>query len=241
MSTKPRTRTRDALLVTSLGVAGAFLLQPIAAAHVSVTPDTAEPGERAAVAFRVPNERDDSSTVRLEVVFPADQPLASVSPLAVPGWKITVNTEPLDSPIDNGYGGTVSEVVRSIVWEGGRIPPDQYQEFPVRLGPLPEQNSTLVFKSLQTYSDGEVVRWIEVEEPGAPEPDRPAPSLTVAAPEPAPTPAAESEQDNDAPALVLGGAGLAAGLAALAGVVFGRRKPVGAPAEQSPRKETARL
>ncbi|EHR53602.1 hypothetical protein SacmaDRAFT_5486 [Saccharomonospora marina XMU15] len=238
MSLNRRFGTRGALLVAALGVAGAFLSQPGAAAHVSVTPDTAQPGERATVAFRVPNERDDSSTVRLEVVFPADRPLASVSPQSVPGWKITVNSERLDSPISNGHGGTVSEAVRSIVWEGGQIPPHQYQEFPVRLGPLPEQGSTLVFKSLQTYSDGEVVRWIDLEEPGAPEPDRPAPSLTVANPQPA---HAAEESDADATALVLGGAGLATGLAALAGVVFGRRKPNDVPREKSRHEEPARL
>jgi periplasmic copper chaperone A len=33
----------------------------------------------------------------------------------------------------------------------------------------------IVFKALQTYSDGDVVRWIEEPVAGEPEPDHPAP------------------------------------------------------------------
>jgi hypothetical protein len=85
----------------------------------------------------------------------------------------------------------------------------------------------LVFPSLQTYSNGEVVRWI-----GPADSDTPAPIVAVTAPaeeEAGGTPAAEeeaapaasgSDEDDDSGlatvALILGIAGLAAGLAALA-------------------------
>ena len=50
------------------------------------------------------------------------------------------------------------------------------------MGPLPETKE-IVFKALQTYSDGDVVRWIEVTPAGGQEPEHPAPvvSLTKAA------------------------------------------------------------
>lgn len=38
----------------------------------------------------------------------------------------------------------------------------------------------MTFKALQTYSDGEVVRWIETSEPGQAEPAKPAPVLHLA-------------------------------------------------------------
>ena len=67
-----------------------------------------------------------------------------------------------------------------ITWSGGSIAPGTFQRFPVSLGPLPE-TASLEFKSVQTYSDGEVVRWIETVTPGGDEPERPAPTLTLVA------------------------------------------------------------
>jgi hypothetical protein len=37
----------------------------------------------------------------------------------------------------------------------------------------------MVFKTLQHYSDGEVVRWIQEPQPNAAEPERPAPVLKL--------------------------------------------------------------
>jgi periplasmic copper chaperone A len=49
----------------------------------------------------------------------------------------------------------------------------------VSVGPLPSDVDSLVFKALQTYDNGEVVRWIEEETPGGAEPERPAPVLKL--------------------------------------------------------------
>ena len=48
-------------------------------AHVTVNPKEAAQGGYAKLAFRVPNERDNASTTKLEVNLPADHPFASVS------------------------------------------------------------------------------------------------------------------------------------------------------------------
>lgn len=56
------------------GAAAVFLAAPGAFAHVSVNPGTAEPGGFTKAAFRVPNERDGDSTVRVEIAFPAEHP-----------------------------------------------------------------------------------------------------------------------------------------------------------------------
>jgi hypothetical protein len=75
----------------------------------------------------------------------------------------------------------------------------------------------VVFKTLQTYSDGSVGRWIE-EPPanGSPEPDQPAPALKLAAASASPSAAAPSnpgptasQDNNNSTALGLGIAGLA--------------------------------
>ncbi|NED89124.1 DUF1775 domain-containing protein, partial [Streptomyces sp. SID11233] len=53
--------------------------------------------------------------------------------------------------------------------------------FPLSLGPLPEDADQLVFKALQTYSNKEVVRWIEEPKSDGSEPDDPAPVLVLSA------------------------------------------------------------
>ena len=203
------------------GIVAATLLagSPVALAHVSVAPGSVEPGQRATVLFRVPNERDDAATVRLEVVFPTSQPIVAATPSVLPGWSVTVAKE---------------DTVSSVVWTGGQVQPGTYQEFPVSIM-VPDEPGTLTFKALQTYSTGEVVRWIDAAEEGQPEPEHPAPTITVASP---PTPALAST--SDAVARVLGGAGLAAGLAAAWLAVRGRQRR-STPAPTVPNREKARL
>ncbi|MCD0482305.1 YcnI family protein [Streptacidiphilus sp. ASG 303] len=152
-----------------------------ASAHVSVNPDEAVQGSYTKVAFRVPNERDDSSTTRVEVDLPKDHPVASVSVRPLPGWTAAVEKSTLDKPLTSD-DGQITEAVTKITWtadKGARIGPGQFQEFDVSLGPLPADTASMVFKALQTYADGQVVRWIDVAEEGKPEPEHPAPTLAL--------------------------------------------------------------
>lgn len=171
---------RNARVVAALAVVGAVLLAPASAsAHVTVNPGEAEKGGFAKLSFRVPNERDDAGTVKLEVTFPAEAPFAFFNVRAVPGWRSNVERTTLAQPLEV-FGQTVNEVVGKVTWEGGTIPPGGFEEFDVSVGPLPEDADELVFKALQTYSSGEVVRWIELREPGATEdPEHPAPVLAL--------------------------------------------------------------
>jgi len=231
-----RRRLRAAVF---LGVAGSLLASPFAWAHVTISPDTGTTDGYVREAFAVPNERDDATTTQVQVFFPTDHPLASVSVEPVPGWTATVQKITLKTPIRSD-DGEVTEAVSSITWTGGHIDADQFQEFPVSLGPLPSAGTQLVFKALQTYSDGQVVRWIDVTQPGQPEPDHPAPTLSVeAAPAAAAAPAPTTASSGDPVATVLGGAGLVAGLAALGWTAL-RRRPTTPPAAQdSPKREKA--
>ncbi|MEG8276216.1 YcnI family copper-binding membrane protein [Streptomyces sp. AHA2] len=173
--------SRIAAAGAAAGVAVLALSAP-AFAHVTVQPEgTAAKGGYAVVDFKVPNERDDASTTKLEVNFPTDHPLASVMPQPVPGWKVQVTKSKLDKPLDE----KISEAVSKVTWtaEGKGIEPGYFQKFPVSLGQLPEDTDTLAFKALQTYSNKEVVRWIEVPQEGKEEPDNPAPVLELSAAE----------------------------------------------------------
>ena len=197
-----RVATRAALLVLGATLVGLFGLAGPAAAHVSVNPREAVQGGYARVAFRVPTESDTLATTKVEVVLPVDAPVASVSTMPVPGWTVTVERRKLETPVDV-HGSPVSEVVAKLTWTASGdagIKPGQFQEFPVSLGPLPAVDS-MVFKALQTYSDGTIVRWIEAPVSGGEEPEKPAPVLRL-------TPAGAVASAS--PTLVAGAAGGAA-------------------------------
>lgn len=154
-----------------LGVAGP------AGAHVSVNPSEASKGGRQKVAFRIPSETEGVATVRVEIIIPSDPPIQSVRPRMVPGWRVTTEKTALPQPI-NANGRQITEVVSRVVWEGGRVEGGQFEEFELTLGPLPETDK-VVFKAIQTMSNGEVANWTDEAVEGGPEPDRPAPVLTL--------------------------------------------------------------
>lgn len=191
------------------------LLAAPALAHVTVNPKTAAPGAWSTFAFQVPNERDNADTTELEVFFPTDHPIPSVSVEPVPGWTIHIQKQKLATPIRTD-DGTVTEAVSAVTWSGGHIAPGQFQSFDVEMGPLPTGVRTLYFKAIQTYSDGTVVRWIDLPSAGGGEPAHPAPALTLSAATASPAAATPAKSASTAPALAVGVAGLVFGLAGLA-------------------------
>lgn len=170
-------------VATGVAASSVLLLSGTAFAHVSVQPEgEAAKGGYATVNFKVPNERDNASTVKLEVTVPIDHPLSSVMPQPVPGWKVEVTKSKLAKPLEV-HGKQITEAVSKVTWtaDGSKIAPGQFQQFPVSLGRLPEDTDQLVFKALQTYDNKEVVRWIEETKEGAEEPESPAPVLKLSA------------------------------------------------------------
>ncbi|MFD9880525.1 YcnI family protein [Streptomyces alboflavus] len=171
-------------VVAGTAASAVLLLSAVPAfAHVSVSPEgVAAKGGYATVNFKVPNERDDASTTKLEITFPADQPLASVMTQPVPGWKAKVTKTKLKKPIEI-HGEKIDEAVSKVTWtaDGKGVEPGTFQKFPLSLGQLPEDADQMVFKALQTYSNKEVVRWIEPQQKGQEEPEFPAPALALSA------------------------------------------------------------
>ncbi|MEV7387234.1 MULTISPECIES: YcnI family protein [unclassified Streptomyces] len=241
-------------IAAAAAVAGTAVLavSSPAFAHVSVQPEgTAAKGGYAVIDFKVPNERDDASTTKVEVNFPADHPLASVMPQPMAGWKIEVTKSKLAKPLEM-HGEKIAEAVTKVTWtasDGKGIEPGYFQKFPLSVGALPENTDDMVFKAIQTYSNKEVVRWIEVQQDGQDEPENPAPVLTLSAATDdhhgsttaedtaAKTETTASSDDSgssggsDTTARVLAVAGIAVGAAGVAyGVLAGRRRSTGSEA-----------
>ena len=167
-------RTRKLAAATAV----AILAVPAAAqAHVTMQPTAAPAGAFTVLDVRVPTERDNASTAKVDVQFPAG--FASVSYQAVPGWRVRVVKKKLATPVRTD-DGPITEGVSRMVWtrtnRSGGIKAGQFQDFPISVQVPGKAGDKLTFKALQTYSDGQVVRWI-----GAPGSDDPAPQVAVIA------------------------------------------------------------
>jgi hypothetical protein len=179
------------------------------------------------------------------VQFPADQPLASVSVKPVAGWTAKITKSKLDKPFE-AFGEQLTEAVSQITWTAeadAAVKPGEFQEFPVSVGPLPKAE-TMVFKALQTYSSGEIVRWIEERTQGAEEPEHPAPQIkllpaeaegddaataTAASPVAAQTDAGDDAMPVAIAALVASGLALFAAIGAFLAARRTARPPSGSP------------
>lgn len=204
---------------------GTLAFPAAAAAHVTLQPSEVPAGGFTRLDVRVPTERPDASTTKVEVQFPPGFTTVSTEP--VPGWTAKVARVKLAKPQVNDEGEKITDRVDTVTWTAGGqggIGPGQFQDFGLSLAVPDKAGSSLTFKAVQTYSSGEVVRWI-----GPPDSEEPAPQVKLTAAEGeggGTAPAAQQEPasggDDDGGsdtlsiiALIVGAAGLAAGIAAL--------------------------
>jgi uncharacterized protein YcnI len=212
MSSSHRRAVLRAATVLALAAGAAVSAATPALAHVTAQPPQAEQGGYTVINMRVPNESDTAGTVKLEITLPAEHPISGVRTTPVPGWTATMAKAPLATPIQR-HGRTITEVVRTVTWTaapGTRIGPGEFVEFPLSLGPLPEDTDRLVIPAVQTYDDGEVVAWNQTPVDGS-EPERPAPVVELS---PATGEVVETAAEGPAPDVTarwLGGAGLLLG------------------------------
>jgi periplasmic copper chaperone A len=230
-------------LAAALAAAGLVLLPATAGAHVTVHTDSTASGSFSALTFRVPNEADSASTVKFEVQLPQDTPFLYVSSKPIPGWTVKMTESPLREPVEL-EGTKITKAVRTVTWTASAaaaVKPGEYQEFSISAGPLPKPG-TIELPAVQTYSDGEVVKWNQPTPASGEEPEYPAPTFVISAAEPgsaeagdheaaaAPTTgeaAATPPDSTDPLARGLGIGGLVVGIAGLATAVVAVRRSSG--------------
>ncbi|MFC8513864.1 YcnI family protein [Streptomyces sp. NPDC057257] len=232
--TTARIALRRAGTVTALAAGGVLAAAGIASAHVTVHPESYAKGATDGVlTFRVPNEEDSASTTKVQVFLPTDHPVLGVLVSPQDGWTAKVTNTKLKTPVKTD-DGTITDAVSEITWTGGKIGAGQFEDFNVAFGQLPDDTDQLTFKTLQTYSDGKTVRWIEEAASGDEEPENPAPVLKLtangadgdsatttssAAPESSGASTSKAS-DSDSTARGLGIAGLIVGVLGLAAAGF---------------------
>lgn len=161
----------------TLVAAAAVVTAATAQAHVTLEQSEAPAGSFYKAVLRVGHGCGTSPTTAIRVRIPIG--VIQAKPMPKAGWELKTLVEPLDEPYDY-YGTTVTEDVREIVWSGGSLPNEFYDEFVFRVR-LPDQEGAVVsFPVIQQCAEGEH-RWIEIPEPGksADDYEEPAPQVTL--------------------------------------------------------------
>jgi len=166
---------------TAAGIAtiAAFVVSASAQAHISLHPNTIPAGAFATLDVRVPGEQEGAYVRKVDVLFPAG--FTGVNYENVPGWSTKVIESKLATPITKD-GETIDTEVSQIVWTWsgplGKVNNNQFVNFPLSLAiPAGAAGRALEFRTIQTYSNGQIVHWIDPSLTA----EHPAPRINVTA------------------------------------------------------------
>jgi uncharacterized protein YcnI len=148
----------------ALSLIAVGLIAPASAgAHISLHPNTIPAGAFATLDVRVPGEQEGAYVKKVDVLFP--QGFVGVDYENVPGWSTKIIETKLATPIKED-GETIDTDVSQIVWTWvgplGKVNNGQFINFPLSLAiPANASGKALEFRTVQTYSNGQVVHWID--------------------------------------------------------------------------------
>ena len=145
-------------------IALAMLAASPASAHVTLENRQATVGSYYKAVFTVPHGCAGSATIKIRVQIP--EGVIAVKPMPKAGWSVEAIKGKYSAEYDY-HGKKFSEGVKEVVWNGGKLPDDNYDEFVVSTfltGGL-KPNSTLYFPVVQECEQG-VSRWIDIPEEG---------------------------------------------------------------------------
>jgi uncharacterized protein YcnI len=149
--------------IVVLSVAGSLLASAAAEAHISLHPNTIPAGASATLQVRVPGEQEGAHVTKVDMLFPSG--FTSAVYENVPGWSVKVLTQKVSPPIQTDEG-PVSEEVSQVIWSWsgplGMVNNNQFIQLPVSVAiPGGLAGQSLQFKTIQNYSNGQVVHWID--------------------------------------------------------------------------------
>jgi uncharacterized protein YcnI len=165
--------------IAALASASALLAPAAAEAHISLHPNTIPTGAFATLNVRVPGEQEGAHVTKLDMLFPPG--FTSVIYENVPGWSVKVLNQKVSPPIQTAEG-PVNEEVSQVIWSWsgplGMVSNNQFMQFPLSLAiPSNLAGQALQFKTLQSYSNGKLVHWIDPSLSA----EHPAPRINVTA------------------------------------------------------------
>lgn len=167
-------------------LAGALLLALAisgpASAHATLEATNVTIGQSFKAVVRIGHGCEKSPTTQIRMQIP--EGVVGVRPMLKPGWSIETVRGPYARSYDLPHAGKVSEGVKEIVWSGGRLPDDFYDEFTATMTVTPALagETNLYLPVIQTCEKGEH-RWTEIPAAGQSAHDlkSPAPAIRIAA------------------------------------------------------------
>jgi uncharacterized protein YcnI len=151
-----------------------------ASAHMTLETKEAPVGASYKAVFRVPHGCGGEPTNVLRVAIP--EGVIAVKPMPKPGWTLEKVKGTYAKSYD--YHGTpMKEGVKEVVWKGGNLGDDEYDEFVLRVyltADLPV-GTMLYFPAAQECSGGAAEHWIEIPAEGQSSDDLelPAPGIKL--------------------------------------------------------------
>ena len=138
----------------------AMLAASSASAHITLENGQATIGSYYKAVFAVPHGCAGSVTTKLRVQIPDG--VIDVKPMPKPGWNVEVVKGKYATPYDF-HGAKVSEGAKEIVWSGGKLADDNYDEFVINtyLTATLKPDTVLYFPTVQECEQG-VSRWIDI-------------------------------------------------------------------------------
>ncbi|MBP2238468.1 uncharacterized protein YcnI [Sinorhizobium kostiense] len=134
-------------------------------AHASLETTEAPVGSAYKAVIRVPHGCEGKPTIAVRVQIP--EGVIAAKPMPKPGWTVEKVKGPYEKSYD--YHGTpTTEGVKEIVWKGGNLADDEYDEFVFRAfltDSLPV-GKLLHVPVVQECPDGAAERWIEIPAEG---------------------------------------------------------------------------
>jgi uncharacterized protein YcnI len=177
-STQENVKTMKIKVAVLLATA-ALLAPATAQAHISLHPNTIPAGAFATLDVRVPGEQEGAYVEKVDVQFP--QGFVGVDYENVPGWSTKIIETKLATPIkedDETIDTEVSQIVWTWVGRLGKVSNGQFVNFPLSLAiPDNANGKALEFRTVQTYSNGQTVHWIDPSLTA----EHPAPRINVTA------------------------------------------------------------
>ncbi len=130
-----------------------------ALAHVTAKPDNGVAGSYFQTSLRMSHGCNGSATKVVRVKIP--EGIIVARPQFKPGWTATIVKRKLPAPVAAGHGKMVDEAPAEIIWRGGPLPDDNYDDFGIAMK-LPEKaGDVLWFPTVQECEKGEN-RWDEI-------------------------------------------------------------------------------
>src|SRR5699024_6267731 len=123
--------------------------------HVTMNPDTSEPGSYEKYVVRDPVEKE-ANTTKIELKVPKGVNVVDVAP-----------QETLDHKLSKDDDGNITIITWTAKYKG--IRPNEFVDLPIQVA-NPDKEGEFKWDAYQTYDDGETVKWNGDEDAEKPSP-----------------------------------------------------------------------